>query len=76
MMRHFCVFFTDTHPSFSNHIKAGHLNALGVGTEPHVAEHHDRTEQQGCGISFVLPRNVWGSSVYLHSKGTHVLHYM
>lgn len=75
MMRYFFVFFIDIYFFFSNYIKVGYFNALGIGIEFYIAEYYDCIEQQGCGVSFVFFRNVWGGFMYLYSKGIYVLYY-
>ena len=47
---------------------------LSILSEPHVAQHHDSTQEQGCGVCFILPCNVGGRSMDLQGKeDTHIV---
>lgn len=48
-----------------NRGEAGSLDPCGVVEQPHVAQHHHRTEQQGRGVGHVLAGDVRGCAVNL-----------
>lgn len=53
-------------------VETGCLDPVGEVVEPHVTQHHDSAEQQGCGVGKVHASDVRGSAVHLKHKHTHV----
>lgn len=51
-------------------LEGGTLDFIGVRVELHVAQHHDRRQQQGSGIGQVLAGNIGGGSVHRLEQGT------